>query len=68
MSEHRITELCEQLRRIADELGDVGLDVLRRALDDGATARPPQEKALAQARRAVERAVQALEPHAGQVR
>lgn len=65
MSTDRIAELRDELARIADELGDVGLDVLRRAVDEGAAARPVEEKALAQARRAVERAVAALDPHAG---
>lgn len=65
MSRDRITELRDELRRIAEELGDVGLDILRQAVDDGAGARPPEDKALAQARRAVERAVRALDPHAG---
>jgi ElaB/YqjD/DUF883 family membrane-anchored ribosome-binding protein len=64
VSRDRIAELRDELARLADELGEVGLDVLRRAVDDGATARPPEEKALAQARRAVEKAVAALEPHA----
>jgi hypothetical protein len=63
VSPDRITELRDELSRIAEELAEVALDVLRQAIDDGATARPPQEKALAQARRAVERAVHALDPH-----
>jgi ElaB/YqjD/DUF883 family membrane-anchored ribosome-binding protein len=65
VSRDRIGELRDDLARIADELAEVALDVLRQAVDDGATARPPQEKALSQARRAVERAVHALDPHAG---
>jgi ElaB/YqjD/DUF883 family membrane-anchored ribosome-binding protein len=64
MSRDRITELRDELQRIADELSEVGLDVLRRAIDEGATARPAEEKALAQARRAVEKAIHSLEPHA----
>lgn len=65
MSRQRIAELRDDLARIGEELAEVALDVLRQAIDDGATARPPEEKALAQARRAVERAVHALDPHAG---
>lgn len=64
MSRARITELRDQLARIADELGDVGLDVLRQAVADGARSRPAEERALAQARRAVEKAVGVLGPHA----
>lgn len=64
MSCDRITELRDELRRIAEELGDVGLDILRQAVDDGAETRPREDKAVAQARRAVERAVRALDPHA----
>ena len=65
MSHDRIPELRDELQRLADELGEVALDVLRRAVDEGAQSRPPEERALAQARRAVERAIHALDPHAG---
>jgi hypothetical protein len=54
-------ELASRLRDIAGELDDVALDVLNRAVAEGATSRPPDDKALTQARRAVEKAATLLE-------
>lgn len=54
-------ELAARLRDIADQLDDVALDVLNRAVADGATARPAEDKTLTQARRAVEKAATLLE-------
>ena len=54
-------ELATRLRAIADELDDVALDLLNRAVADGATSRPVEDKALTQARRAVEKAAALLE-------
>jgi hypothetical protein len=53
--------LAARLRDIAGELDDAALDVLTRAVADGATARPTEDKALTQARRAVEKAATLLE-------
>jgi hypothetical protein len=53
--------LAARLRELAAELDDVALDVLNRALADGATARPAEDKTLTQARRAVEKAAALLE-------
>jgi hypothetical protein len=50
-----------RLRDLAAELDDVALDVLNRAVADGATARPAEDKTLTQARRAVEKAAALLE-------
>ena len=50
-----------RLRDIADELDDAALDVLNRAVADGETSRPVEDKALTQARRAVEKAATLLE-------
>jgi hypothetical protein len=58
---NRNTELAARLREIASELDDVTFDLLNRAVADGATARPPEDKILAQARRAVEKAAALLE-------
>jgi hypothetical protein len=55
------SELAARLRDIAGELDDVSLDLLNRAVADGAAARPPEDKALTQARRAVEKAATLLE-------
>jgi hypothetical protein len=57
----RVEELAAQLRAIAGELDDVALDVLTEAVADGATTRPPEDKTLTQARRAVEKAATLLE-------
>jgi hypothetical protein len=54
-------DLAARLRDIAGELDDVALDVLNRAVADGATSRPAEDKALTQARRAVEKAAALLE-------
>jgi hypothetical protein len=54
-------DLAARLRDIAGELDDVALDVLNRAVADGATARPVEDKTLTQARRAVEKAATLLE-------
>ena len=53
----RYEHLAEQLERIGSELDEASFDLLQRAVADGATARPAADKALTQARRAVEKAV-----------
>lgn len=60
MSE-RIDDIRQRLESISEELGDVAIDLLRQAIDDGATSRPPEEKVLNQARRAVDKAARLLE-------
>ncbi len=57
----RFEDLAERLRSISEELTDFGIDALREAVADGATKRPPIEKPIAAARRAVEKAIRALE-------
>ena len=57
----RYEALAAQLRDIAGELDDVALDLLTEAVADGATARPPEDKTITQARRAVEKAATLLE-------
>jgi hypothetical protein len=59
-------ELAEQLRAIAEELGELALDRLRRAAEDAGAGGPdPQvlaeERRLSRARRAVEKAAALLE-------
>ena len=56
----RHDDLADRLDAIAEELSDLALDVLREAVDRGETARPPEEKRLSQARRAVEKAAHLL--------
>jgi hypothetical protein len=56
----RLEELAERLDGIAEELGDLALDALRQAVDEGAEKRPDTERRLTQARRAVEKAAALL--------
>ena len=46
---------------IGEELTDVSVEVLRAAVEAGETTRPPLDKTLGQARRAVEKAARLLE-------
>lgn len=59
--ENRIADIQMRLESIAEELTDVSVDILRSALEEGATSRPAIDKKLTQARRAVEKAARALE-------
>jgi len=55
-----IEEVRSELHRLAERLGDLAYEQLRRAVDDGATKRPELERRLTRARRAVERAAHLL--------
>ena len=55
-----LDDLAGRLEAIAEELDELAFDRLRLASADGATARPVSDKALVQARRAIEKAVHAL--------
>ncbi len=64
--DHRIAEMRVELESIAERLTEVSVDILREAVEAGATERPEIDKRLSQARRAVEKAARALEdPTAG---
>ena len=54
-------DIAGRLREIAGELDDAAFDVLNRAVADGETLRPVEDKTLTQARRAVEKAATLLE-------
>ena len=54
-------DIAGRLREIAGELDDAAFDVLNRAVADGETLRPIEDKTLTQARRAVEKAATLLE-------
>jgi hypothetical protein len=56
----RFADLAEQLESIGAEMDEVAFDLLQRAVADGATTRPPEDKTLTQARRAVEKAAALL--------
>ncbi len=59
--ENRIADIQSRLSAIGEELTDISVEVLRSAVEAGETKRPPLDKNLSQARRAVERAARALE-------
>ena len=65
VADDRREELAVQLEAIAEELGDLALDVLREAVERGSGQRPPEEKRLTQARGAVEKASHLLRERAG---
>ena len=50
----------ERLEAIAAELDEMAFDRLREAVTDGEVARPPDDKQLMQARRAIEKAAAVL--------
>jgi len=58
--EPRVQEICAQLESISEALGDVSFDLLREAVEKGASKRPAADKKLAQARRAVDKAARLL--------
>lgn len=55
----RYSHLAERLEAISEEIADLAIDELKGALRSG-TGRPPGEKQLTQARRAIEKAVHLL--------
>lgn len=59
--QERIDDVRSRLEQISEELTDLSIDLLRTALEEGQTARPPLDKRLGQARRAVEKAARLLE-------
>ncbi len=63
--ENRIADIHSRLTSIGEDLTEVSVDLLRSALEDGETKRPPLDKKLSQARRAVEKAARLLDPDNG---
>jgi hypothetical protein len=55
-----LDDICERLRAISDQLGDLALDRLREAVAEGATKAPADEKRLTRARRSVDKAIALL--------
>ena len=53
-------ELAERLQAVVDELDEWAFTDLQEAVARGATSRPPSDKTLSQARRAVEKAAHLL--------
>ncbi len=52
--------LADRLESIVEELDELAFDRLREASANGATQRPPEDKELTKARRAVEKAAHVL--------
>jgi hypothetical protein len=57
---HLVAELVERLESIAADLDELAFDRLREAVADGEVVRPPDDKRLMQARRAIEKAAGVL--------
>ena len=53
-------EFIERLEAIAADLDELAFDRLREAVADGEVTRPPDDKKLMQARRAIEKATAVL--------
>ncbi len=57
----RIEDIRTRIEHLSEELSDLALDMLREAVDNGATKRPKEDKSLAAARRALEKAARSLD-------
>ena len=55
-----IERITAELEQLSSDLNDVAMSILAEAIREGATSRPPEEKKVSQARRAVEKAIQHL--------
>ena len=53
----RYDDLCTRLESIAEALTDRSIDALRSAMEAGAGAHPVEEKQLARAQRAIDKAI-----------
>ncbi len=56
----QLEDIIYRLESIAEELNDYSMRILSDAIAAGETSRPPLEKQVSQARRAVEKALQHL--------
>ncbi len=56
----QLEDIISRLETIAEELNDCSMRILSDAIEAGETSRPPLEKHVSQARRAVEKALQHL--------
>ncbi|HEX6476222.1 MAG TPA: hypothetical protein VF005_03030 [Acidimicrobiales bacterium] len=55
-----LDDIRSRLEALAEELADLSMETLRRAIDAGEQGRPAGERRLTQARRSVERAAALL--------
>lgn len=58
---HQLEDILSRLEAIAEELNECSMRILSDAIEAGQNVRPPLEKQVAQARRAVEKAIQHLQ-------
>ncbi len=56
----QLEDIVSRLETIAEELNDYSMRILSDAIEAGESTRPPLEKQVSQARRAVEKALQHL--------
>ncbi len=56
----QLEDIISRLETIAEELNDYSMRILSDAIEAGETSRPPLEKQVSKARRAVEKALQHL--------
>lgn len=56
----QLDDIVARLEAIAEELNDCSMRILSDAIEAGETVRPPLEKQVAQARRAVQKALDHL--------
>jgi len=61
LHDDRLDDIRTELGSISERLQDLSIDILREAVDRGETTRPPIDKTLAAARRAVDKAVRTLD-------
>ena len=54
-------DLVAQLESVAEALTDRAIEVLRTAIEDGAAEKPPEEKELVKAQRAIDKAIRILQ-------
>ena len=59
---NRIDDICQRLEHLAADLTDLSIETIREAVEQGETKRPPQDKKILQARRAVDKALRTLQP------
>ncbi len=60
-TEERIRDISEELQSLSERLNDLSMSILSDAIERGETQRPAEEKRVAQARRAVEKALDCLQ-------
>ena len=60
MGSDGLEDVVAQLESISEMLGDRVVSLLRDAVAEGSRQRPPEEKAITQARRAVDKAIHLL--------